>query len=96
MATSYALMYLILSASTASSVVRLSEVTTPDSGPETEALSGSVIWGTNAVVVYDPPGFLPQDLVRFLGYDGSYSRVWLKPFVLSARRVAFTPSRAFL
>ena len=46
------------------SVVRLSEVTVTDSGPETGALTGSVIWGADGVVVYDPPASLPRGLVR--------------------------------
>ena len=49
---------------TADSEVRLSEVTVTDSGPETETLTGSVNWGADGVMVYDPPDFLPPGLVR--------------------------------
>jgi hypothetical protein len=50
---------------TTTSVVRLSEVTVLDSSPELEALTGSVTWDADGAVVYDPPGYLPQGLVRF-------------------------------
>ena len=49
---------------TAGSAVRLLEVTVTDSGPETGALTGSVNWGADGVMVYDPPGSLPLGLVR--------------------------------
>ena len=55
----------LMSLVTPGSVVRLSEVTVTDSGPETGTLTGSVNWGADGVMVYDPPGFLnPSSLVR--------------------------------
>jgi hypothetical protein len=65
MAVTSAQLLAISVGATADSVVRLSEVTVTDSGPETGTLTGSVNWGADGVMVYDPPGFLnPSSLVR--------------------------------
>jgi hypothetical protein len=51
--------------STASSVLRVFEVTVQDSGAEMEALTGLATWDADGVVVYDPPDSLLARLVRF-------------------------------
>ena len=58
-------LFLGLRATTAGSVVRLSDVMLPDSWVQTEALTGSLSVRADGVAVYDPPNFLEaSSLVR--------------------------------
>ena len=54
----------LLAISAGHSVVRLSEVTVTDVGPETGALTVSISMGADGAVLYDPPDSLPPGLVR--------------------------------
>ena len=55
---------LLLVNTTAGGVIRLSEVTVPDSWQDLKGLTGSMTMGADGALVYDPPNLLPGHEVR--------------------------------